>query len=781
MKKLLLCFALVLLSGAAVRAQDFEIKRYDLNAQINLDAHTVEVRARLRMVNLSSKDLLDRILLAGADKPRLSFFLNNKAKVAAMTINSAEAPVRAVEEPRTNLLLVSTEITSAIASAPEFDVECVYTIPSVERSTSLHISAGETFLLPASFWVPVKHTPYADHGADTAPFALTVTAPAGMKVVSSGLRKSETSFEQSGAGQPFFIVGDYDVTVRGGDAPLVEVYAPRGLDQIGQRQAARLADEAARIMAYYARYFGLPPSAPLRVMATQARGLALSLTEAMTVDDSFFRRDALDLGTIELLAGTAAKAWIDGRVLLRGRGTGMLRDALPIYLAAQYLGERFGAAQREAAFERYRRAYAPLARGSDAPLLMQSPIDRNYVTSIYNKGALVWRLIEKRIGRPAFDALLRQSLDRQRVDVLTLTEWRASLCAASRCASIKGNLMAGSDRKEIADLFAQWIETVVLPDIAIGQPQTTASGVESTVANFGNGDFPVEVLALTTTGEQLRRTVLVKAGEFGAVSFPAGTQIKTIEADPEKIYLQKDYTNDAFPRPPSAADLYGQAALAFGKNEFAAAEAKAREALSVEADSLALQALLGRALLGQNKREEASRIFNAVLKSEALPIQAFGWAHLGLGELALQQNAFAQAAAHFRYAAAAEMDPATTLAARDGALRAERGANAVKIAEEARGFLQQLDAAILQGSSAVMPLIEQGNLKRFAQSFISVKPASWTTEVLRTETWDANRLAVDVLIKAKISGKDYAGPALYVLNRAGGKLLLSEVPIFDVK
>src|SRR5207237_6480574 len=134
-----------------------------------------------------------------------------------------------------------------------------------------------------------------------------------------------------------------------------------------------------------------------RIISTQARDLTFSSVEAVAIDDSVFRRDTLDLGTIELVAAAAAKAWIDGRVLLRGRGTGMLRDALPVYLAAQYLGERFGAAQREAAFERYHRAYAPLARGADAPLLTQSPLDRNYTASMYSKGALVWRMFEKRI------------------------------------------------------------------------------------------------------------------------------------------------------------------------------------------------------------------------------------------------------------------------------------------------------------------------------------------------------------------------------------------------
>jgi hypothetical protein len=40
---------------------------------------------------------------------------------------------------------------------------------------------------------------------------------------------------------------------------------------------------------------------------------------------------------------------------------------------------------------------------------------------------------------------------------------------------------------------------------------------------------------------------------------------------------------------------------------------------------------------------------------------------------------------------------------------------------------------------------------------------------------------VDVNLKVKRDGKDLSGRALYVLNRAGGKLILSEIPIFDVK
>ena len=813
MNKLFFCSISILLLSSIAFAQEFEIKKYDINARVVPEEQKVDAQAKLRLVNLSDPDLAERILLSPDNKPRLSFFLNPKAKVEAMKVNGAAVQPKTAEDARNNLTRVYVEMTSAMTGLREFDVDLDYSIPATDRGAALHVSGEETFLLPASFWVPVTHTPYADHGADTAPFSLTVAAPAGLKVISSGVRKGENSFEQSLAALPFFIVGDYDVVSRGGADHPVEVYYPRGSGEIGKQQAERVAAEAERAVAFCAKYFNAEPVEPFRIISTQARQLntatsdsfsasretSASMVGAVTIDENFFRRDAIDLGMIELLSGAATRMWIDGQVLLRGRGAGMLRDALPIYLVAQYLGDRFGAPQRDAAFERFRRAYATIAR-NDGPLLTQSYLDRNYTTSVYNKGALVWRMIERMFGAPALETAIRSSLSRNKVDALSLAGWLAPLqgqqrqqrrgaaqphplCQFSRCASFRENLVsAGADRKLVDELFNNWIDTVALPDFAIGQPQNTANGIESTVANFGSGDFTVEVVATNDKGEKIPRTVTVNAGEYGSVNFPAGVAVKTIEVDPGKIYLQSDYSNDVFPRRPSQSEAFGQANLAFSKNDFAAAEAKAREGLAATSNAPTLQALLGRALLAQKKDDEAAKIFNDVLKAEPLPIQAYGLAHFGLAELAMQQNKFDAAAKHFRFAASADLDAATTIAARDGALKAERGANAVKIPDDVRAFLQKFDAAVLQGSSAaVNQFVELGNLRKFAQNLVVRKPSAWVTEALRAEEWDASRTAVDVTLKIKIEGKDYSGRAVYIISRTGGKLLLSEVPTFDVK
>jgi hypothetical protein len=628
MKRTIFGIFICLLFAATAQAQEFEIKSYDLNAKVNLTAQAVEVQAKLRVVNLSASDLLDKILLAGADKPRLTFILNAKAKINAMTISGNAVPPKTSEDTRNNLLRVATDITSAIASVKEFEVGLNYSLPATDRTPFLRVSLSESYLLPPSFWAPVIHTPFGDHGADTAPFTITVTPPAGQKVISGGIRKSDTSFEQSLADQPFFIVGDFDLLTKGTETSPIEVYTQRGLNEGGKQQAARIAAEAERVSSFAVKYFQQPASVPFRIISaagfgatavtgegiSQSRESNYATTGTLLIGDSFFRRDTLDVGTIELMAGAAARAWIDGRVLLRGRGNGMIRDALPIYFAARYLGERSGPEQLKDAFDRYHRGYAPLARGSDGALLLISPLDRNYRTSMYNKGALVWRLFEKQLGQEAFDRQIRGLLDRQRVDVLSLVEWKGPLCGVGRCINVKAQFTSGApDRKAIEATFTQWVETVVLPDFAVGQPQKTANGQESTIVNFGSGDFPVEVVTTTTKGEKSRQTFNTKAGEFGAIAYPANLEIASIEIDPDKIYPQRDYANDYFPRRASSADLFGQANLALSKGELASAESKTREAIAASPSSSTLDAFLGRVLLAQKKNDEAAKTFTAVL------------------------------------------------------------------------------------------------------------------------------------------------------------------------
>ena len=54
-------FALLLLTlcYTAAAAQEFEIKKYDVTAKVNIETRTLDINAKLRLVNLSPPDLAD--------------------------------------------------------------------------------------------------------------------------------------------------------------------------------------------------------------------------------------------------------------------------------------------------------------------------------------------------------------------------------------------------------------------------------------------------------------------------------------------------------------------------------------------------------------------------------------------------------------------------------------------------------------------------------------------------------------------------------------------------
>ncbi|HTF37057.1 MAG TPA: hypothetical protein VK651_02015, partial [Blastocatellia bacterium] len=164
---------------------------------------------------------------------------------------------------------------------------------------------------------------------------------------------------------------------------------------------------------------------------------------------------------------------------------------------------------------------------------------------------------------------------------------------------------------------------------------------------------------------------------------------------------------------------------------------------------------------------------------------ALAWARVTLAQVALARNQAADAARQFRAAAVEADEAAAQIAAHEGLIQAERAAGIAPQADESvRAFIAQLDAAIKQpASDRLFALVVKNNLKRFVQGLTVSRPAAWSTEILHVDQVDANRIALDVGLKVKTEGKDQAGTALFVLNRAGNTWLLEDVPhqLFNVK
>jgi hypothetical protein len=320
-------------------------------------------------------------------------------------------------------------------------------------------------------------------------------------------------------------------------------------------------------------------------------------------------------------------------------------------------------------------------------------------------------------------------------------------------------------------------------DLLVGLPQ--ARGAETVVALRNQGAFDVSttVVAVTESGEQLKVDVTIPARNFSEGVFKAGAKLKRVEIDPEKFYPQVDYANDFVPHSNSGEDPLAEATRLFIRQDYARAQNLLRDLLAAAPYAEEARVLLARVLLALGKPELAEKEFRAAQDMRAPTPSTMAWASVGLGEINLQRGQAAQAARNFEEAVRADGEYATTLAARLGRIRAEAAAKTAPAPDDAaRSFLAQLDKAILSGrKTEIESLIVPGELSAFSKGLVGTQPEIWQTQLVRTETLDATRVAADVTLNVKQLGREQSGTAVLILARTGGGWKLAGVEFFEVR
>jgi tetratricopeptide (TPR) repeat protein len=457
---------------------------------------------------------------------------------------------------------------------------------------------------------------------------------------------------------------------------------------------------------------------------------------------------------------------------VRGEGAGVVREGLVRYLATLFLEKEFGREAADAERLRQRIAYTAVAR-RDAPLSTTTPLEPTYYLSVANKGAMIWRLADRALGREVFLTLLREQLQKNREGELSFAVLRAALNAAGG-AGLKPALDAGFDQPTEIDLL-------------IGLPQQRGGEWVSALRNTGAIDTNVTAVAITESGERIVSPAVIPARDFADVRFKTASRIVRVEVDPDKLYPQLDYANDAAPRAPALEDSLEDATRLLAAGQFAQVETITRDMLARAPLMQDARILLARALLEQNKLPDAEREFRVAL-DDRLPLPAtLAWAAIGLGEIALRRNQATEAARFFTEAVRAEGGYAPTLAARAARLKAEAapGASAPAIDESVRAVVTQFDQTVRGGRKAELDaLLMPGELASFAKGIIGSQPEQWQTKLLRTESLGSDRFAADVQITAKtLGGREQTGTAVLVFARGGGNnaLRLADVPIFEVR
>jgi hypothetical protein len=455
----------------------WQVKKYDITATLPSADRFLTAKAVLNLQNVGNA--------AGS---RLTLRVSPNAEVSAVSVNNSPAPFTKGEEKlgtsRTLQRIIVTLPTVAPNAATIVAVD--YKLKIDENSGLNTISPAGSQFLPLSFWYPTPNSHYAPRGADFAPFRLTVNAPNGETIVSSGTA-STNAFEQKLNGQPFFVTGSWDTV----EAKGVTVYLPKGAGETEKQRAAELANLAVEAKTFTASLLGGSTEVPTRIVAVR-RGAGFADAGTILLDYGALRRQKTDSLTAMTVAEAVAKMWLGNASLVRGEGYGAVREGLARFIATQFIEKQFGKDAADIERLRQRTAYAAVAR-RDAPLLQVSPLDDYFYASTANKGAMIWRLVARSLGQAEFFNAVRPQLKEGN---LTLAGVRASL----------------STQKEALDY---WFDQQTDMNLLVGLPQTVGADTKVALRNLGAIAANVTVVAVTDKGERLTTQATIAPQSFG--------------------------------------------------------------------------------------------------------------------------------------------------------------------------------------------------------------------------------------------------------------------------
>ncbi|MEQ1924171.1 MAG: hypothetical protein ABL952_16845, partial [Pyrinomonadaceae bacterium] len=511
-----------------------------------------------------------------------------------------------------------------------------YKLNIKENSAVAAFAGSGGHFLPLAFWYPTPNSWYFTRGADTAPMRLKVVAANGAMVVASGA-ETAGAFEQKLNGQPFFVAGNWDISNQNG----VSVYVPKGATADGQKRATELAAIMSEAKTYISGVLGNAPDVPLRIVANR-RGGGYGSGGTIIVDEAVFRRSKVDSLTAMSIAESVARMWLGNAVSLTGEGSGVIGEGLSRYLATQFLESKYGKDVADIERLRQRTAYAAVSK-RDAPMATVSPLDDFYYPEVANKGAMVWRILAKRIGATQFATVVKtNSADGN----LTFAELRAAF----------------GEHKELIDYF---FDNVTDMNLLAGIPQSSGAETKVALRNTGATDVTIDVVGTTAAGERLTTSSTIKAVSFGEVVFRSPNKVVRVEIDADKFYPQTEYSDDIAPRETTDSDPLLAAKRHFDKQDFVTAEKTARTLLAGLPRFDDLRVLLGRALLAQGRNADAEREFRAVLDEKLPTSRSLAWANVGLADIASKANQNDAAIKFAEAAIFADADYGASMAARN--------------------------------------------------------------------------------------------------------------------
>jgi hypothetical protein len=726
----------------------WQVQKYDISAtlpQTDTDRY-LSAKALLTVKNVSANPV-----------STLTLRISDKAEVSGVKIDGATADFTKGEDKinaNRSLQRIVLRIPQASPGAV-IPVEVTYKLKVDENSGLNALSPIGSQFLPLSFWYPTPNSWFYLRGADFAPYKIQVTTAGGQIAYTAGTG-STGSFENKLNGQPFFVAGNWDaVEAASKEGPSFSAYLPKGAGEAEKQRAQELLTLAQDARKFVSALLGPENVSAYRLISVR-RGSGFSDGGTILIDDNVFRRQKIDSQTAMAIADAVAKTWFGNTSSINGDAYGVIREGLSRYIATQFLESKYGKEIADLERLRQRTAYAAISK-RDSPLNIVSPLDDYYYTEVANKGAMIWRILAKRVGDQDFYNIIKGNMADGN---LNMTELRAAFSA----------------HKQYLDYALDQITDM---NLMVGLPIVEAGGVKVNLRNSGAVEASVNVIATTSTGEKLTAQTVIPATSFGAVNFKTQAKVVRVEIDTDHLYPQTEYLDDIAPREFDESDVLLVVKKDFDKQKFAEAETSARQVLRNTPRFDDVRILLARALLAQNKNAEAEKEFRAALDEKLPTARTLAWANVGLGETASRAGQTAQAVKYADEAIRADAEYGATLAAR--ALRVKANA-ASGIDDSVKAYFAQFDKAAASNRKAELDaLAVPGEAVSFTKG-ISGQTEQWQTQVLTVDRLDASTVIVETRLNIRMLTKEpESGTAVYRLARVGVNWKLLSVDMFEVR
>jgi len=720
----------------------WQVQKYDINAALPQGEtdRVLTVKAILTLRNVSN-----------APASTLTLRISPAAEISGVNVGGSTAEFSKREEKinaAASLQRFAIRIPS-VAPGGVVTATIDYKLTIKDNSGLIAMSPANAQFLPLSFWYPTPNSWYFARGADYAPFRMNVAGAHGLTIVSSGT-ESSGAFDGTVAGQPFFVAGNWDVVNANG----VSVYVPKGVSG-DQSRPAELAAFASEAKTFVSNFLGVTATTPIRVVGVR-RGSSFSNGGTILVDEGVFRRQKFDSQAAMNVAESVAKLFVGGAITVNGDGQGVLREGLPRYLATQFIESKYGKEVADIERMRQRNAYAAVV-SRDSPLGSVAPLDDYYYPEVANKGAMIWRLLAKKVGADEFANSFRSSSKDGHLDL----------------AAVRNSFATQKDFLDYA------FDRITDMNLLVGLPQVNGADTRVALRNTGTVDATVTIVATMVTGEKMSAPTTIKATSFGEVTFKTANKITKVEIDTDKLYPQIDYSDDVAPRETTDSDLLLAVKRNFDKQDFANAEKMARSVLRDYPRFDDVRILLARSLASVGNNTEAEKEFRAVLDEKLPSARSIAWANVGLGEIAAKSGQNGPAAKYAEAAILADAEYGASLAARNLRNRIKGGTS---MDEGVKAYFAQFDkAAAANRKAEIDALVVPGDAAKFA-SGISGQTEQWQTQITQIDRIDMNNVLVETSLNIKLLNKEpESGMAVFRLSKVGGNWKLSSVDMFEVR